>query len=159
MLIPVLDVTSSVGFVLMDAIAFDASLLDNHIAVNAALVFLLYRVIGIEFGTCSTFPQKALSVAYIRLAAHFVQELVKRYEVALAESRTKVSLGEENVGKQPSNLLVCIAHLYNFEVVSCILIYDIVRSLLQASMDELEVELLLKILRSTFQVIWSLYRR
>jgi nucleolar MIF4G domain-containing protein 1 len=85
-------------------------------------------------------------------AAYFVQEVVKGYESAygnVANQQQNASDGDAViVGKDAQNLLVCITELYNFEVVSCVLIYDIVRSLLKRSMGELEVELLLKILRS-----------
>jgi len=85
-------------------------------------------------------------------AAYFVQEVVKGYESAygnVANQQQNASDGDAViVGKYAQNLLVCITELYNFEVVSCVLIYDIVRALLKQSMGELEVELLLKILRS-----------
>ena len=85
-------------------------------------------------------------------AAYFVQEVVKGYEFAygnVANQRQNASDGDAViVGKDTQNLLVCITELYNFEVISCVLIYDIVRTLLKQSMGELEVELLLKILRS-----------
>ncbi|KIM20855.1 hypothetical protein M408DRAFT_81406 [Serendipita vermifera MAFF 305830] len=127
------DVTSSLASVTLAAISSHASLLDNHIALNAALVAALYRVVGIEF------------------AAHFVQEAVKAYESAYENAATQQQdASDANAdigGKDAQNLLVCIAELYNFEVVSCVLMYDIVRALLKQRVGELEVELLLKILR------------
>lgn len=85
-------------------------------------------------------------------AAHFVQEIVKGYEVAYGnvgnQQQDASNADAVIVGKDAQNLLVCIAELYNFEVVSCVLMYDMVRALLKESMGELEVELLLKILRS-----------
>jgi len=62
----------------------------------------------------------------------------------------------EVIGKESLNLVVCIAELYNLEAVSCILIYDIIRELLREGMGELEVELLLKILRSAYTLLSQL---
>ena len=55
------------------------------------------------------------------------------------------------LGKECSNLIVLLSELYNFQVVSCVLVYDIIRNLLSAEMTEFVVELLLKLLRSTCQ--------
>jgi nucleolar MIF4G domain-containing protein 1 len=51
-------------------------------------------------------------------------------------------------GKAPSNLVVLLTELYNFQVVSCVLMYGIIRELLDGELGEMEVELLLKIMRS-----------
>ena len=45
--------------------------------------------------------------------------------------------------------MVLLSELYNFQVISCVLIYDIIRSLLSTELTEFIVELLLKLLRST----------
>lgn len=46
------------------------------------------------------------------------------------------------------NLIVLISELYNFQVISCVLVYDIIRNLLERDLSELGVELLLRIVRS-----------
>jgi nucleolar MIF4G domain-containing protein 1 len=75
--------------------------------------------------------------------------VVKAYEKAYATAgKQPLTNDTEVIGKESLNLVVCIAELYNLEVVSCVLIYDIVHALLKEGMGELEVELLLKILRS-----------
>ena len=53
-------------------------------------------------------------------------------------------------GKECLNLVVLISELYNFQVISCVLIYDLIRDLLVADVTELNVELLLKMTRSEF---------
>lgn len=53
-------------------------------------------------------------------------------------------------GKECSNLIILISELYNFQVISCVLLFDVVRSLLEGRLTEMDVELLLKILRSKF---------
>jgi nucleolar MIF4G domain-containing protein 1 len=54
----------------------------------------------------------------------------------------------EQDGKECSNLLVLISELYNFQVVSSLLVFDVIRHLLSDDLAEFKVELLLKILRS-----------
>jgi nucleolar MIF4G domain-containing protein 1 len=54
----------------------------------------------------------------------------------------------EQDGKECSNLVVLISELYNFQVVSCVLVFDVIRHLLSDDLTEFKVELLLKILRS-----------
>lgn len=57
--------------------------------------------------------------------------------------------GQDEPGKEASNLIVLVSELYNFQVISCILIYDLVRDLLsKPQLSEYSVELLLKIVRS-----------
>lgn len=52
-------------------------------------------------------------------------------------------------GKEAPNIIVLISELYNFQVIGCILIYDLVRDLLsQPQLSEYNVELLLKVVRS-----------
>ena len=56
---------------------------------------------------------------------------------------------QDERGKEASNLIVLVSELYNFQVISCILIYDLVRDLLnKPQFSEYSVELLLKIVRS-----------
>lgn len=57
-------------------------------------------------------------------------------------------------GKECLNLVVLISELYNFQVVSCVLIYDLIRDLLAGDVTELNVELLLKMTRSEFARKW-----
>lgn len=82
-------------------------------------------------------------------AAHFVQTLISTYEqhydalCSLEDSNT-----DEIKGKECSNLIVMLSELYNFQVVSCVLVFDIIRGLLTKSNLEFNIELLLKIVRS-----------
>lgn len=54
----------------------------------------------------------------------------------------------EGKGKECSNLIVLLSELYNFQVISSILVFDIIRGLLAGDLTEFGVELLLKIVRS-----------
>ena len=56
--------------------------------------------------------------------------------------------GSEVLGKECSNLIVLLSELYNFQVISCVLIFDVIRDLLDQKLTEFSVELLLKIVRS-----------
>jgi len=55
---------------------------------------------------------------------------------------------EAHDGKECSNLLILISELYNFQVISSLLVFDIIRGLLEQDLTEFKVELLLKIMRS-----------
>lgn len=60
--------------------------------------------------------------------------------------------GDEPLGKECSNLIVLLSELYNFQVISCVLVYDLIRGLLDGALSEFNIELLLKITRSTWLV-------
>jgi nucleolar MIF4G domain-containing protein 1 len=95
-------------------------------------------------------------------AAYFVQNVVSSYEQHLASVEEKSANSTEvpeDLGKECSNLIVLLSELYNFQVVSCILVYDIIRGLLDKDLSEFRVELLLKLLRSEFDSICICYRR
>jgi nucleolar MIF4G domain-containing protein 1 len=51
-------------------------------------------------------------------------------------------------GKECANLIVLLSELYNFQVISSILVFDIIRELLNGQLTEFDVELLLKLVRS-----------
>lgn len=114
----------------------------------------LHKLIGIDF------------------AAHFVQACIEIYEghYATLKSSPVVPSSPENSeqgagssnqagkveepgnGKECTNLIVLISELYNFHVISCGLVYDVIRALLAPDDfldgDGVGVELLLKITRS-----------
>lgn len=45
-------------------------------------------------------------------------------------------------------MIVLLSELYNFQVISSLLVYDVIRGLLDGELTEFKVELLLKITRS-----------
>jgi len=51
-------------------------------------------------------------------------------------------------GKECSNLMVLLSELYNFQVISSVLVFDLVRQLLEDDLTEFNIELLLKLMRS-----------
>jgi nucleolar MIF4G domain-containing protein 1 len=148
-----LDVTSAITSFVIESISAHSTLLDSYVILHATLVSSLYRIIGVEFGKSSLFAAYCdqLSLG----AAHFLQNAVSSYtaQYSTLNSATADDATGETPGKECSNLIILLSELYNFQVISCVLIYDIIRDLLSAELTELVVELLLKLLRSTYQFV------
>ncbi|KAI9277837.1 hypothetical protein BY458DRAFT_504185 [Sporodiniella umbellata] len=126
------DVTSTITELVINSISQKSNLLDSFVITYATIIASLYRLVGVEF------------------AAHFIQTAVETFEKEHTQYKKTgaESDGEEQEGqKETKNLLTLILELYNFQVISCILIYDIVR-LLISELDESNVELLLRIIRT-----------
>lgn len=148
-----LDVTASITTFIIENISAHSALLDSYVILYAALISSLYRTVGVELGRCTLFARHCDQLSL--RAACFVQNVVSSYEhyyntafLATADEATS-----EPLGKECSNLMVLLSELYNFQVISCVLIYDILRSLLSTELTEFVVELLLKLLRSTYQFL------
>ncbi|TCD69365.1 suppressor of glycerol defect [Steccherinum ochraceum] len=139
------DVTSTITGLIVDGISAHSILLDSYVVLHAALVSALHKLIGVEF------------------AAHFVQTVVANYEkffAAFSETPAGSTKSdgvdtEDSKGKETSNLIVLLSELYNFQVISCLLVYDVIRGLLEGDLTEFKVELLLKITRSSGQQLRS----
>ncbi|SJL09699.1 uncharacterized protein ARMOST_13080 [Armillaria ostoyae] len=129
------DVTSIITALIIDGISSHSSLLDSYVVLHAAFVSSLHKIVGLEF------------------AAYFIQTLVASYEKhhQTIGSDPSTEAEEETKGKECSNLIVLLSELYNFQVISCILIFDIIRGILESKFSEFNVELLLKMLRSSGQ--------
>jgi hypothetical protein len=90
-----------------------------------------------------------------RVAAYFIQNAVSEYErhrQALlsnipAHPQSQVQ-AQEPKGKECSNLMILLSELYNFQVISSVLVFDLVHQLLQDDLTEFDVELLLKLMCS-----------
>lgn len=118
-------------------------LTDTFVVVYASLVATLYRLIGIEFA--AGFLQQA------------VDDLLKHYYELTGPAETgPEGLDEESKGKELSNLVSLICHLYNLQVVACPLIYDLIKLFLgqgrradaASEVTEADVEVLLKIIKT-----------
>ncbi|RXK39733.1 hypothetical protein M231_02926 [Tremella mesenterica] len=141
------DVTTVLTDLIIQMISSRSNLLGSFVTLYATLVGALYRVIGTEFG------------------AHFVYTLVSRYNT-LAGGLSPPTLLAETIYETPDaskeglNLLTLIAELYNAQVVSARLIYDLIRHFLNSGSEaevigEQEVEGLLKIMQSSGQQLRS----
>ena len=106
--------------VIIESIMMQGNLLESFLIIHAVLVTALYRTVGVEFG------------------ASFVQTSIETFDKQLENNGS---------GKEAVNLLSLIAELYTFQLVSCQLIYDLVRQFL-TDIDEGKTELLLKIIRN-----------
>jgi len=84
-----------------------------------------------------------------------VQNVVSSYEhhysVLSSVTAAVHDATSDPLGKECSNLIVLLSELYNFQVISCVLVYDIIRNLLSVELTEFVVELLLKLLRSMYR--------
>ncbi|KAJ3793002.1 hypothetical protein GGU11DRAFT_818847 [Lentinula aff. detonsa] len=129
------DVTSIITTLIIDSISSHSTLSDSYVVLYAAFVSSLHKIVGVEF------------------AAYFLQQVVLIYEQHFTTLSSRHEAGEsvEDQGKEASNLVVLLSELYNFEVISCVLIFDIIRLLLTHDIQEFQVELLLKIIRSSGQ--------
>lgn len=129
------DVTSTISDLILTSISQKSSLLDSFVITYATIVASLYRLIGIEF------------------AAHFVQTLIEMFEKEHKKCKKSIKRGDDNGDEGPEgsresrNLLTLILELYNFQVLSCVIIYDLVRELI-SQLDENNVELLLRVIRT-----------
>ncbi|KAJ3149266.1 suppressor of glycerol defect [Geranomyces michiganensis] len=125
------DVTEILTDSIVSFIADHANLLDSFVMTYAAFVASLYAIVGVEF------------------CAHLVQTVVEVFEKSRAEylaGRAVDPEGVEAKSKRCTNVVTLLAYLYNFEVVACVLIYDIIRTAIEG-LSELDVELLLRMLR------------
>ncbi|PCH42403.1 hypothetical protein WOLCODRAFT_132368 [Wolfiporia cocos MD-104 SS10] len=133
------DVTSTLTTLIVDGISAHSILLDSYVELHATFVSALHKLIGVEF------------------AAYFVQHVVASYERHFTDLQNAQPLATpvegqadgDTLGKECSNLTVLLSELYNFQVISCVLVYDIIRGLLDGELTEFKVELLLKIARNS----------
>ena len=150
-----LDVTASITALVIESISAHSALLDSYVILHVALISSLHGLVGVEFGRGALFARCCDQLSL--RAAFFVQNAVSSYEYhynslfpAAIAPRDAAS---DPPGKECSNLMILLSELYNFQVISCVLIYDIIRNLLSMELTEFVVELLLKLLRSTYRYL------
>ncbi|EKM78096.1 hypothetical protein AGABI1DRAFT_121724 [Agaricus bisporus var. burnettii JB137-S8] len=137
------DVTSCITDLVIQGISSHSVLLDSYVVLHAALISSLHKLIGVEF------------------AAYFVQNVVTNYEHHHSVLQTPdmsepvisdtPDENQETKGKECSNLMVLLSELYNFQVISSVLVFDLIRQLLNNTLHEFDVELLLKLMRNSGQ--------
>ncbi|KZV73019.1 hypothetical protein PENSPDRAFT_649267 [Peniophora sp. CONT] len=127
------DMTETLTNLLVNGITSHSSMLDSFVILNAALMSALHKIIGVKF------------------AAFIVQNVVAKYEehYSALSAEDTIDASDEAKGKECSNLIILLSELYNFQVISSVLIYDIIRTLLDGDLSETDVELLLKLLRNS----------
>ncbi|CCJ28476.1 unnamed protein product [Pneumocystis jirovecii] len=114
---------------LLTYITSQTTLKDSYLILYSGFVTALYRIIGIDFG------------------AFFLQKLFKTFREFYSKESSKKEINDTIVSynKECINLITVLSELYNFQVISCTLIYDLVRLFLNEITD-LNTELLLKII-------------
>lgn len=117
------DVSRLIMDLLIDRLSDMTALNDTYIILHAGFIAALHKTIGMEF------------------AAAILQRIVEEYD-------KQSKLPTEVAGKRPVNLALTLAELYNFQTISSVLIYDLVRGYIR-SLTETDAELLLKIVRNS----------
>ncbi|KZP00620.1 ARM repeat-containing protein [Calocera viscosa TUFC12733] len=128
------DVTTILTNLVLETISARSNLLDSFVILYAALIASLTKIVGIEFG------------------ASFLFDLVTSYQKhysALPAAEVADVATEDERGKECTNLIVLLSELYNFQVISSVLLYDVIRDLLEGDLAEFNVELLLKLLKNS----------
>uniref|UniRef100_A0A8C4THK1 Nucleolar MIF4G domain-containing protein 1 n=1 Tax=Erpetoichthys calabaricus TaxID=27687 RepID=A0A8C4THK1_ERPCA len=87
---------------------------------HVLLISILHHTVGMEVG------------------AHFLETIVRKFDVFHLSS---------SEGKESDNLLAMIAHMYNFNIVHCVLMFDILKKLLK-TFTEKDIELILFLLKN-----------
>ncbi|XP_071416621.1 nucleolar MIF4G domain-containing protein 1 isoform X2 [Pithys albifrons albifrons] len=114
------DMNDTLTDTLLNACVTAVAMPARLVMEHVLLVSILHHNVGIEVG------------------AHFLEAVVKKFD-ELCKSDAE--------GKECENLLALIAHLYNFHVVHCLLIFDILKKLVSA-FTEKEIELILFLLKN-----------
>ncbi|KAF2158059.1 hypothetical protein K461DRAFT_251302 [Myriangium duriaei CBS 260.36] len=110
-------VTFGIINALLALIAESSTLSDVFIVLHGAFIAALYRVTGTDFG------------------AQLLERIVGVLDDPLATA-----------GKKPVNLVSLLAIMYNFQVISCDIIYDLIRQFIKRFSED-DTELLLRIIR------------
>lgn len=114
------DMNDTLTEVLLAACVTPALMPDRLLMEHVLLVSVLHHAVGLEVG------------------AHFLETVVRKFDEMYENP------GE---GKECNNLVAIVGHLYNFQVVHCGLIFDILKRLVGA-FTEKDVELVLFVLRN-----------
>ncbi|XP_031471818.1 nucleolar MIF4G domain-containing protein 1 [Phasianus colchicus] len=114
------DMNETLTSILMNACVTAVAMPARLMMEHVLLVSVLHHTVGTEVG------------------AHFLEAVVKKFD-DLSRSDAE--------GKECENLLALIAHLYNFHVVHCLLIFDILKKLV-SSFTQKDIELILFLLKN-----------
>lgn len=115
------EVNETLISTILDSIIQQGRLLDTFVYLHASLVAAIYRLQGVEFG------------------AFFVQTLVEKFEKYLKEGKN---------GKEVSNIASLLSSVYQFQLISSKLIYDIIKMLI-GDLNEVNAELLVRIVTNS----------
>lgn len=114
------DMNDTLTEVLLAACVTPTLMPDRLLMEHVLLVSVLHHAVGLEVG------------------AHFLETVVRKFDEIYKSSVE---------GKECDNLIAIVAHLYNFQVVHSLLIFDILKLLIDA-FTEKDIELVLFVLRN-----------
>lgn len=127
-------ITHGLGDLILNLISSKDSLSPVLLVTYATLISAITRggvqVSGVEIGWAATF------------IAELAARICEIYETSGQNDTTT-----DKAGKSGTNLLGFLSHLYFFQVVSCALVYDIVRLLIENGLSEHRVEGLIVLLK------------
>lgn len=120
------DVTEIITDSILDYIVDQASLLESFVLTQAAFVALIHNLVGQD------------------IASHIAEAAIQRF---LDTYEVQKEAGEDEQGSKTClNLVTFLAYMYNIRVLSCVVVYDLVREFI-AKLSPLDVELLLRVLK------------
>ncbi|XP_039983203.1 nucleolar MIF4G domain-containing protein 1 isoform X2 [Xiphias gladius] len=114
------DMNDTLTEVLLAACVTPTLMPDRLLMEHVLLVSVLHHAVGLEVG------------------AHFLETVVRKFDELYKNP---------SEGKECDNLVAIVAHLYNFQVVHSLLIFDILK-LLVGAFKEKDIELVLFVLRN-----------
>ncbi|EMR08324.1 hypothetical protein PNEG_03164 [Pneumocystis murina B123] len=114
---------------LLKNITSQTTLKETYLVLHSGFITALYKIIGIDFG------------------AFFLQKLIKTFNEFYSKENSKKENIDTNISydKECINLIIVLSELYNFQVISCTFVYDLIKLFLKEITD-LNTELLLKII-------------
>lgn len=132
-------VSTTLTSLLLEIISGRDNLGESFVITYAALVAAVGRGIGIEF------------TAGVIARAVGVFDEAHAKNVAARAGKNEGPAGSGFQGrpgsKECENIIAFLAELYNFSVVACVLVYDLVKMFIDTGLEELEVELLVKVVK------------
>ncbi|KAL6939872.1 hypothetical protein ACO0RG_003720 [Hanseniaspora osmophila] len=123
---------------MIELVSMNNKVLDSFVMNYSAVTFSLWKLKGVEMG--ATFVQKVVE-EFLR---NYHSDLAK-YEEANAQDDSNDEKAPLFLSKKASNIVTLLAYCYNFGMISCKLIYDII-NLLVSSPNEYTTEILLRII-------------
>ncbi|GAA5827704.1 hypothetical protein JCM3770_005130 [Rhodotorula araucariae] len=142
-------VSASLTGLLLQTVADRDNLGEALVVTYAALAAALFRVVGVEF------PAGVLARAVEMLDAALAKHAADAPGAAAGGEGGDDGFEGRPGSKEALNLVSFVAELYNFQVVHCGLVYDLVRTFVNTGMGELEVELLSRIVKRSGQQLRS----
>ncbi|CAN9506351.1 unnamed protein product [Ophioblennius macclurei] len=115
------DMSDTLTEVLLAACVTPSLMPDRLLMEHVLLISVLHYAVGLEVG------------------AHFLETVVRQFD--------ELYKNQDDDGKERDNLVAIVAHLYNFQVVHCALIFDILK-LLVGTFSEKDIELVLFVLKN-----------